>query len=168
MVPTWHEVHCVLAYSFSLWKISNVYKSRKNRTMGPSVRITRLDNYQLMADTISSIHPAGASPPFPPNYFKAKPRCIISPVAFNLQNIRTLFLKYLFILDRGKGERKKGRETLVCERYLYWLPLARPQPGTWPCALTGNQSGDILVCRITPDPLSRTSQGVLFVCLFVC
>ena len=47
--------------------------------------------------------------------------------------------------------------------YVYQLPLARPQVGTWlaihTCALTGNQSSDPSVCRPAPHPLSHTSQG---------
>ena len=43
-----------------------------------------------------------------------------------------------------------------------------PQPhatnqGTWPetqaCALTGNQTNDLSVCRTTPNPWSHASQG---------
>ena len=44
-----------------------------------------------------------------------------------------------------------------------WLPLTRPLLGTWPttqaCTLAGNQTGDPLVCRPAPNPLSHTSQG---------
>ena len=44
-----------------------------------------------------------------------------------------------------------------------WLPLTRPLLGTWPatqaCVLTGNQTGDPLVCRLALNPLSHTSQG---------
>ena len=40
----------------------------------------------------------------------------------------------------------------------------RPLLGTWPatqaCALTGNQTGDPLVCRPALQPLSYTSQGL--------
>ena len=47
-----------------------------------------------------------------------------------------------------------------------WLPLACPLLGTWPatqaCALTGNQTGDPLVCRLVLYPLSHTSQGMTF------
>ena len=35
---------------------------------------------------------------------------------------------YLF-LERGEGERKWGRETSMCERYIDWLPLACPPAG---------------------------------------
>ena len=64
---------------------------------------------------------------------------------------------YLF-LDRGDG-REKERERNI----KMWLPLACPQPGTWPatqaCALTGNRTGDPLVHRPVLNPLSHTSQG---------
>ena len=39
---------------------------------------------------------------------------------------------YLLISRERKGRRKTGRETLMCERNLNSLPLARPQLGTWP------------------------------------
>ena len=63
----------------------------------------------------------------------------------------------------GKGGRKRKRETSMCERNIDGLPLARPNPGTWPtlqaCALTRNQTSDLLVCGMTPNPLCHTSQG---------
>ena len=44
-----------------------------------------------------------------------------------------------------------------------WLPLTHPLLGTWPstqaCALTGNQTNDLLVHRLVLDPQSHTSQG---------
>ena len=44
-----------------------------------------------------------------------------------------------------------------------WLPLMRPLLGTRPatqvCALTGNRTGDPLVCRLVLSPLSHSSQG---------
>ena len=46
------------------------------------------------------------------------------------------FLKdiiYSFFREE-KGGKKRGRETLKCERYISWLPLSRPQLGTWPAA----------------------------------
>ena len=49
------------------------------------------------------------------------------------------------------------------ERNTHLLPLAHPQPGTWPilqaCALTGNRTGDLSVHRPTLNILSHTSQG---------
>ena len=56
-----------------------------------------------------------------------------------------ILLFYLF-LERGVG-REKDRERNIN----VWLPLARPLLGTWPatqtCALTGNQTSDLLICR---------------------
>ena len=63
---------------------------------------------------------------------------------------------YLFLfLDRGEG-REKEREININQ-------LLLPQPWTWPatqaCVLTRNQTGDLSVCRMTPNPLSHTSQS---------
>ena len=48
-----------------------------------------------------------------------------------------------------------------------WLPLACSRLGTWPatqaCALTGNQTGDLLVRRPALNPLSHTSQGSVLI-----
>ena len=48
------------------------------------------------------------------------------------------------------------------ERNISWLLLACLPLGTWPaaqaCALTGNQTGDPLVCMAL-NPLTHTSQG---------
>ena len=45
-----------------------------------------------------------------------------------------------------------------------WLTLACPLLGTWSatqaCALTGNRTGDPLICRLLLSPLSHTSQGL--------
>ena len=68
------------------------------------------------------------------------------------------FLKILFYLIL-----ERGRETLVCERNINWLPLACPQLGAWAsnqaCALTGNWTDDLLVLRPALNPLSHTNQG---------
>ena len=62
----------------------------------------------------------------------------------------------LFFLERRKRERNIN----------VWLPLEHPLLGTWSatqaCALTGNRTGDALVCRLAFNPLSHTSQGWLF------
>ena len=62
-------------------------------------------------------------------------------------------------------EGKEGRKTNMWQRNIHWLPLACPQLGTWAatqeCALTGNQTGDLLVRRSALHPLSHTSQGCL-------
>ena len=43
------------------------------------------------------------------------------------------------------------------------VALTRPQLGTWPatqaCALTGNRTGNPLICRPELSPLRHTSQG---------
>ena len=50
---------------------------------------------------------------------------------------------YLFLERQGGKEKERERNINV------WLPLVRPQQGTWPAAqasaLTGNQTGDPLV-----------------------
>ena len=56
------------------------------------------------------------------------------------------------------------------ERYIIWLPLTRPQQGTWPttqaCALTGNRTSSLSDHRPALSPLSHTSQGHLLIFLF--
>ena len=61
---------------------------------------------------------------------------------------------YLFL------EREERRERNIN----VWLPLAHRLLRTWPatqaCALTRNWTGDPLVCRLSLNPLSHTSQGL--------
>ena len=72
---------------------------------------------------------------------------------------RNIFQRfYLFIFRERKGGRKRGRETSVCERNIHWLLLAY-WPATCACALTGNQTSNLLVRRLALSPLSHTSQG---------
>ena len=63
---------------------------------------------------------------------------------------------YLF-LERGR-EREREGEKHQCVVASHMLPL-----GTWPttqaCALTGNRTGDPLLCSLALNPLSHTSQG---------
>ena len=51
----------------------------------------------------------------------------------------------------------------MCQRYIYWLSLTRPQLWTWPttqaCVLPGNRMGYFSVCRLALNPRSHTSQG---------
>ena len=62
----------------------------------------------------------------------------------------------------GEG-REKERERNIN----VWLPLTHHQLGIWPatqaCALTGNRTSHILVHRLAFNPLSHTSQGLLYV-----
>ena len=73
------------------------------------------------------------------------------------------------------GGRKTGRETSVCARNHHWLPLGRPQLGTWPasqaCALTGSQTGDVLVlCSPVLNPTEPHQPGFagIFACFVHC
>ena len=76
------------------------------------------------------------------------------------------FLKYFtyLFLDRGEGkEKEKDRNINV------WLPLACPRLETWlatqACALTGNRTGNPLVCKPALNPLSHSSRGLFPFCL---
>ena len=69
---------------------------------------------------------------------------------------------YLF-LARGQG-REKGRERNIDVREKHQLVAScMPPTGdlatTQACVLTGNQTGDFLVCRMMPIPVRHTSQG---------
>ena len=77
------------------------------------------------------------------------------------QSFAVFFFK-IFIcsfLERGEG-REKEREININ----VWLPLVRPQPRTWPatqaCALTGNRTSNLVVCKPALNPLSHTNQGM--------
>ena len=78
-----------------------------------------------------------------------------------LHIITNAVLKNNFIflfLEKGEGREKER------ERNNVWLPLIRPQLGTWPitqaCALTENRTSDPLVHRLVLNPPSHTSQGL--------
>ena len=88
-------------------------------------------------------------PPLQPSGTPLPPPPPPSPLIWSMCPLKTLFI----FKERG-GEGERVRET---------SPLTRPLLGTWPttqaCALTGNQTGDLLVLRPTVNPLSHTSQG---------
>ena len=65
------------------------------------------------------------------------------------------FRFYYLFLERGEGKEKE-RERNMCKRNIDRFPLAHPR-----CALARNRPGDLLLCRMTPNPLSPTSQGLL-------
>ena len=74
-------------------------------------------------------------------------------------------LRFYLILERGEGrEKERDRNINV------WLLLTHPLLGTWAtsqvCALTGNQTSNSLVHSLSLNPLSHTSQGLLFFMLF--
>ena len=51
----------------------------------------------------------------------------------------------------------------MCGRLLH-TPLLGTWPATQARALTGNRTGDALVCRPELNPLSHTSQGLSIYC----
>ena len=89
----------------------------------------------------------------------------MQPVSLSRYFLIYIFLRFFkfYFWREGKGGRKRGRETSMCKRSINQLLLTRPAPGTWPetqaCALTGNQTGNLLVHRLALNPLSHTSQG---------
>ena len=63
---------------------------------------------------------------------------------------------YLFTFrERGREGERKGN--------IDWLTLTHlqlgPGPATQAWALTGNQTGDLSVCRLVLNPLSHTREG---------
>ena len=73
--------------------------------------------------------------------------------------ISNVFFKdfiYLFLeRGEGKGKEKERNINLVASHMVPTEDL----PANQACALTGNQTGDTLVCRLVLNPLSHTSQG---------
>ena len=69
--------------------------------------------------------------------------------------LTSFFKKILFVYFQREG--KRGSNINV------QLPLAHPQPGTWPttraCALTGSWTSNPLVSKLALNPLSHTNQG---------
>ena len=88
--------------------------------------------------------------------------CIVSHLDFYF----LIFLNILFIYFYREGKGREGKEKERERNINVRLPLARPMLVTWPstqaCALTGNQTLDPLVHRLVLNPLSHTSQGLIF------
>ena len=90
-----------------------------------------------------------------------------SRVCVDIEEKRSLFvflnLTLFWFLERGKGREKRGRETLMGERNISWLPSICTLTGTKPTiqahALTGNRTGDLSVCRTMPSQLNHTNEG---------
>ena len=68
------------------------------------------------------------------------------------------FLRFYLFLGRGEEKEKEEERTINV-----WLLLMHPILGTWPatqaCALSGNQTGNPLVCRLALSLPSHASQG---------
>ena len=76
----------------------------------------------------------------------------------------TIFFKDFIYFQREGSEGEREGEKHRCEREtllgcLSYTPQPGIEPATQACALTGNQAGDSLLCRTTPNPLSHTGQG---------
>ena len=68
--------------------------------------------------------------------------------------------------ERGGREGGREGEKHWCERetLISWLLYApnlgtNPAPTAWACALTGNWTGGLSLCRMMLNPLSHTGQG---------
>ncbi|KAF6090917.1 hypothetical protein HJG60_012262 [Phyllostomus discolor] len=74
-----------------------------------------------------------------------------------------IFKKILFIYfwregnGGRKGGRKRGRKTSI--NCLSHTPQLGMEPATQACALTGNQTSDLSLCRTMLNQLSHTGQG---------
>ncbi|KAF6122688.1 YEATS domain containing 2 [Phyllostomus discolor] len=66
----------------------------------------------------------------------------------------------LFTQRERKEERKRGRETSICERNIDWSPLSRSQLGTWPTtqAPPGGQASLMKISDGTLKSVPATSQ----------
>ena len=81
---------------------------------------------------------------------------LVDKFLFFFKDFIYLFI-YIYFRERGiKGERE-GETSVSC--------LLQSLLGNWPatkaCALTGNQTSNLLDCRPVLNPLSHTSQGEL-------
>ena len=89
------------------------------------------------------------------------------PVASPSSSSSSFFNIYLFIFgERGREGEREG-EKYQCEREtltgcLFHAPHPGAEPTTRACALTGNQTSDISLCRMTSSQLSHTGQGFFF------
>ena len=88
--------------------------------------------------------------------------CLHSPFKTQLRYHLFFFKDFICVfIERGKEERKRGKETLMCG-FLSHTPALGTWPTTQACALTGNQTSDPLVSRLALNPLSHSSQGSTF------
>ena len=69
----------------------------------------------------------------------------------------TSILKIVFICCQREGKGGRRRETSPsCLSFALRLGI---KPATQACALTRNQTGDLSLCRLTPNPLSHPGQS---------
>ena len=77
----------------------------------------------------------------------------ISQILFHLILTTTFFFK-------REWKREKERETETSTGCLPYAPKLGMEPAAQAYALTGNQTQDLLICRMTPNQLSHTGQGL--------
>ena len=81
----------------------------------------------------------------------------------SIQVLCQFFKKILFIFrERGREGEREG-EKHQCVVASCTPPNQGPGPRTQACALTGNQTNNLSVCRLVLNPLSHNSQSSNFV-----
>ena len=71
-----------------------------------------------------------------------------------------VFKRYFLFSFRQRGrEGEREEKKYQCVVASCTPHNGEPDPTTQACALTGNQTGNPLVCRLVLNPLSHTSQG---------
>ena len=83
-------------------------------------------------------------------------RCMLAPASNCILFQLLFFFKIIFFREREK-ERESSTDVREKHRSVAsYMPPAENQV----CALTGNRTGNLLVCRRMPTLLSHTSQGM--------
>ena len=79
------------------------------------------------------------------------------------KQLKKLFKKDLIHLFLERGEERERNISVREKHRLVASPMCPDQPGTeltpQACALTRGQTGDLLLCAMTPNELSHTDQG---------
>ena len=100
-----------------------------------------------------------------------QPLAGLYPLYPHILSIPCFILSFIFkkkfknlILERGEGREKEMERNIdVRKKCQLAAFLYVPQPGTKPtaqaCALTGDGTGDLLLCGMKPNQLSHTDQG---------
>ena len=69
-----------------------------------------------------------------------------------------------------RRERREWKRNIMCGRNRNWLPLSCPQQETWSvyqaCALTGNWTSDLSVCRLVLNHGGTPARAQTFVLFF--
>ena len=69
-------------------------------------------------------------------------------------------LFYFIFLERGQGRQKEGEKHWCVREKSIGCLLHAPQPETWLATQACVLTSDLSVCRMTPNPLNHTSQGL--------